>query len=196
MKVSWPGSIGSSVMLTSNKTMCTKDRSVASKKWGRAGGPTSREMKVLVAKKSPKSHFYAVGVLSRRLPRPFAASDCRCGWWYAIVEGDRLLGELDSLSQRNRARRWRPSFYVASDRAWPGIPCMLNARVATACPPNCDASRSRWPHQRLKWPLWCPCSPHHNPKWPLWCPCSPHQKPKWPLGSPLSIQERPLPLFF
>jgi len=47
----------------------------------------------------------------------------------------------------------RPSFHVASDRAWPGV---LRARVATACLPNCDASRSRWPpHQRRKWPLWC-----------------------------------------
>ena len=83
----------------------------------------------------------------------------------------------------------RPSFHVASD--------VLHARVATACPPNCDASRSRWlPHQRLKWPLWCLCSPHQGLKWPLWCPCSPHQRPKWPLGCPLPIEKRPLPLFF
>ena len=47
----------------------------------------------------------------------------------------------------------RPSFHVASDRVWPGV---LHARVTTAFPPNCDASRSRWPpHQRRKWPLWC-----------------------------------------
>ena len=88
----------------------------------------------------------------------------------------------------------RPSFHVASDRAWPGV---LRARVATACPPNCDASRSRWPpHQRLKWPFWCLCSPHQRLKWPLWCPCSPHQRPKWPLGCPLPIEQRPLPFLF
>ena len=88
----------------------------------------------------------------------------------------------------------RPSFHVASDRAWPGV---LRARVATACLPNCDASRSRWPpHQKLKWPFWCLCSPHQRLKWPLWCPCSPHQRPKWPLGRPLPIEQRPLPFLF
>ena len=67
----------------------------------------SEEMKFWWPKSLQKVISVTVGVLSRRLPRPLAASDCRCGWCYAIVEGDRLLGELDSLSQRNRARRCR-----------------------------------------------------------------------------------------
>ena len=73
----------------------------------RALGDFRSEKDFAASKRSSKSHLCTIGVLSRRLPRPLAAFDCRCGWWYAIVEGDRLLGELDSLSQCNRARRCR-----------------------------------------------------------------------------------------
>ena len=61
-------------------------------------------------------------------------------------------------------------------------------RAGQRAPPSercCDCATalfSRWPHQRLKWPFWCPCSPHQRPKWPLW--------------RPLPIEERPLPSLF